>query len=224
MAYHKVVSKFMSFSINSYYMWKKENRPIINFLEKYLSEDDMIEFINTGSVSKFENINNDFKEKYFNFIQKMDLDELQFFITLVKKNENNLTYFTSNFIELVIESKIDNKIKSKLIELFTNETYKLSFIGLKEQLTDDFISFYNFSLNYSRHDKRYLVANKHIKAHLKVFYSYDVLEIDELIPELKSKEFLMLNEYNLNNNYDEYIDFEDRYYNYLLKEVKKKKF
>ena len=39
----------------SYYRWKKENRPIIAFLERYFTKEDLEEFLKTGIVSKLEN-------------------------------------------------------------------------------------------------------------------------------------------------------------------------
>jgi flagellar biosynthesis protein FliP len=54
MSYHKAVAELMSFSSNSYYVWKKEERPIILFLHKYLSEADIQEFLKTNKLEKLD--------------------------------------------------------------------------------------------------------------------------------------------------------------------------
>lgn len=36
--------------------WKKEKRPIIAFIEKYLNDENIQEFLETGKIEKFENI------------------------------------------------------------------------------------------------------------------------------------------------------------------------
>lgn len=36
--------------------WKKEKRPIIAFIEKYLNDENIQEFLETGKIQKFENI------------------------------------------------------------------------------------------------------------------------------------------------------------------------
>ena len=48
------ICKLLGISTASYYRWKEE-RPIISFLEKYLTEDEIFEFLETGKISKCEN-------------------------------------------------------------------------------------------------------------------------------------------------------------------------
>lgn len=51
----KIITKFIGWkSENTYYDWKKQNRPIILFLEKYFEEKDLKEFLETGKISKLE--------------------------------------------------------------------------------------------------------------------------------------------------------------------------
>lgn len=53
----KIITKLLGWkSENTYYDWKKQNRPIIVFLEKYFSEEDLKEFLATGKISKLENV------------------------------------------------------------------------------------------------------------------------------------------------------------------------
>lgn len=45
--------------------WKKENRPIINLLEKYFTKEELEEFLKTERIDKLENINQYFKQRDF---------------------------------------------------------------------------------------------------------------------------------------------------------------
>ena len=46
--------ELFSFSRQSWNNWKKENRPIVRLLEKYFTEDDLKEYLETNKISKFE--------------------------------------------------------------------------------------------------------------------------------------------------------------------------
>ncbi len=46
--------KLLNVSRNTYYVHKRENRPIVSLIEKYFTEDDLQEFLETGSVSKYD--------------------------------------------------------------------------------------------------------------------------------------------------------------------------
>jgi hypothetical protein len=81
-------------------------------------------------------------------------------------------------------------------------------------LKDKFQSFYTFSLEYSRPDRRYGIAIKHLDAYLKVFLSNKKFKtFIEMFPELSSQEFVFstdtLKDYG-------YLDYDKKYYEYLL--------
>lgn len=42
--------KFFDISINTFYLWKKQNRPIINFFSKYFKDSEIEEFLRTGRL------------------------------------------------------------------------------------------------------------------------------------------------------------------------------
>lgn len=50
---NELMSKIFGFSSPTYFRWKKENRPIINLIEKYFSKKDLKEFLETGEINKF---------------------------------------------------------------------------------------------------------------------------------------------------------------------------
>lgn len=218
MAYHKAVSELMSFSVNSYYMWKKENRPIISLLHKYLTEEDINEFLTTGSISKFDNIDYikyDFNKSYFEFLVNIK-GELKTFLELVELNQNDLLTFSSNFISIVINYNCENPTKSKLIESYSKveDKNKLFYFGLKNMLNDKFKDFYIFSLEYSRADKKYNLAIEHLKLYIKILSpNIGFLSLVEMFPELASKEFVFTSETLKDYGY---LDYDKKYYEYLL--------
>lgn len=69
------ILELLDIAPRTYYLWKKEGRPIINFLEKYFTSDDIDEFLHTHSISKMETINYflfEQSESFFNFYKKID--------------------------------------------------------------------------------------------------------------------------------------------------------
>ncbi|MDD5406978.1 MAG: hypothetical protein PHE73_08590 [Sulfurovaceae bacterium] len=49
-----IFSKILDCSVSGFYKWKKQNRLIIKLLEKYFTQKDLEEFIDTGSITKLE--------------------------------------------------------------------------------------------------------------------------------------------------------------------------
>lgn len=66
---HKdLIAKVLGVTVKSVYNYEKENRPIISLLEKYYTDDDIQEFLETGKISKLESIelDNQFKQLILN--------------------------------------------------------------------------------------------------------------------------------------------------------------
>lgn len=50
----ELITRVLGFgSQNTYYSWKREKRPIISLVEKYFSENDLKEFLETGEISSY---------------------------------------------------------------------------------------------------------------------------------------------------------------------------
>jgi len=49
-----VIIKMLGVSKNSYWNYKKQARPIISFLEKYFTAEELEEFMGTGKISRLE--------------------------------------------------------------------------------------------------------------------------------------------------------------------------
>lgn len=50
----KAIAKILDVTLKSVYNYQKENRPIISFLEKYFTKEELEEFLNTGKIEKLE--------------------------------------------------------------------------------------------------------------------------------------------------------------------------
>ena len=52
------ITKILDIADRTYYNWKSEGRPIISLLEKYFSSEDLEEYLQTGSISRLEKLDN----------------------------------------------------------------------------------------------------------------------------------------------------------------------
>mgnify|MGYP001770902608 CR=1 FL=1 len=60
MSHKDLMSKLFDYNATTYYAWRKQSRPIIRLIEKYFSDEEIQEFLDTGSVKKLEE--NDFSD------------------------------------------------------------------------------------------------------------------------------------------------------------------
>lgn len=54
----QLICEILDIADRTFYKFKNENRPIIKLFENYFTEDDLQEFLNTGYISKLDNIDN----------------------------------------------------------------------------------------------------------------------------------------------------------------------
>jgi len=54
----ELIAKVLGVSVKSVYNYIKENRPIISLLDKYCSDSDLKEFLENGSISRLEKLDN----------------------------------------------------------------------------------------------------------------------------------------------------------------------
>ena len=122
--------------------WKKEKRPIISFIEKYLNDENIQEFLETGKIEKFENITF-IVNKYLSQLQITYLNSFTESQSLLNEpsmhNEFRDFYFNflTNFGKIDFQFNINNLgIQSLLIQyLFQYQTQKI-----KENLKIDKIN------------------------------------------------------------------------------------
>lgn len=65
--------EFFQISVNTFYLWKKQKRPVIEFFSKYSTDDETKEFIKTGKIDRIEKLNFLFDETIFKY-QKIYID------------------------------------------------------------------------------------------------------------------------------------------------------
>lgn len=96
MKYDELISNFFGFSIPTYYNWKREKRPIIKLIDKYFSEDELMEFLENERIAKLEILN--IVESQ---IERDSFEVLQIFKQINQLADNSLAlYFISNiFLE-----------------------------------------------------------------------------------------------------------------------------
>jgi hypothetical protein len=102
----KEILGLFKYSRGTYYSWKKEKRPVISLIEKYFTEKDLQEFINTGIVSKLEvNSNHGIKlslvNEYLSFVKPIINfveDEIK---EITEQSKDNLLFIYFDFINFV---------------------------------------------------------------------------------------------------------------------------
>ncbi|MBN2825824.1 MAG: hypothetical protein JXQ76_10895 [Campylobacterales bacterium] len=51
----QIYMELFDFSVNTYYTWKREKRPIMKLLEEYHYPQELEEFIKTGKIERLTN-------------------------------------------------------------------------------------------------------------------------------------------------------------------------
>ena len=127
------ILNILDISKPSYYVWKRQGRPIFNLLEFYFSKDDLQEFLDTGKIAKQELIRNyDFKD----LEQKLNEQNL---------NQNRLneiiklfTIYDADTLKNALREALDkNNISFGTVEYLKQKRSKLEVIKKIENLLDD---------------------------------------------------------------------------------------
>ncbi len=139
--------------------WKKEERPIVELIEKYFTDEDIEEFINTGICSKLEkkdnishkntNIQNEINSKLMNFQKEALLRALRVSLKSIKNDNYTL-------LEQIEKIKNENSFFEQIIKnLFSKND---DIIALKH-----FNNLYNLiNLSFTQEEMQEIVINKNI--------------------------------------------------------------
>jgi hypothetical protein len=125
--------KLFDFSINTYYLWRKQGRLIFNLLDKYFSKEDLEEFIATGKVSKYEAIENNI------FTSHIRTTEILKFLSMIE---------TATLKNTLIEMLKANNINTGTVEYLKSKRSKYEVIKKIRNLLDDLY-------NEKQEDRRY---------------------------------------------------------------------
>lgn len=121
----KALLKFFDISRPTLYKWKRDKRPVAVFIDKYLNHNDVLEFLQTGAIMRYETPNTSseflelFKNKYLNFIhQKMRFInslskyQLQFYFSylfFIKAKHHQFSIHSHPFYASLSRFALDNK-------------------------------------------------------------------------------------------------------------------
>lgn len=131
---YKLVTKLFGFSRQSWNNWKKEQaeegtRPIISLLEKYFSEYDLQEFLETQKISRLELCAENEEENIYANIQYLDIflkqDESSRF---VKSSDYGYDFYFSILV------KIKNMLGNEQIPFF--DVYEFAWSALYQTVLD----------------------------------------------------------------------------------------
>jgi len=139
------IIKMLGVSKNSYWNYKKQERPIILFLEKYFTENDLEEFLTTGKMTKLE-------EKEDSYLTFMLIDYVKYNL---KEKLNKLLFKTGvfNWLENIIPKNIFLNI---LKEISEDPKIEVEKYRSKEYLIEKIESYKVASINSS--NKKQLVG------------------------------------------------------------------
>lgn len=88
-----IYMKFFQISVNTFYLWKKQKRPVVEFFSKYTTDEEIIEFMETGKIQKQDRLEEllEIEKKYNQIVGIIDNKYKQNIqsscISIVKKKE-----------------------------------------------------------------------------------------------------------------------------------------
>jgi len=134
------IVQLFKFTRNTYYVWKKQKRPIINLLDTYFSEAELEEFLKSGKIQKLE-------------LMKSYLDDydLSHHFNLFFNNEYDLNIQKDDIlINFILENEIPGS-QAKLISDLTNfaTTNNNKYSGLSDYINYIFHTNSQFLINLS---------------------------------------------------------------------------
>ncbi len=112
----QVLCDLFKFTPKTLYNWRQESRPAIEFIEKYFSEEDIQEFLQTNKMKKLENI-----ERYAQY-EKRIMDEIRNIVTSENRDFDPL--YVYQFIEVIGEKY--SSLKEKYKEAQEKENFTAS--------------------------------------------------------------------------------------------------
>jgi len=166
---NKTIYNLFDFTEKTLYNWKKEDRPILELIEKYFTDNEIKEFLEKREISKweflkhsydremneniiaFKNILDDISDELINFNDKGTLENMSIIfmkIILFLSDEANISKFY-NISELIMvyAREKDEGLSDSIIELnkiVSSKVHNKSFIPFLHQLgRNDLIDLFN---------------------------------------------------------------------------------
>lgn len=114
--------KLLDISVNTYYLWRRQGRLVLNLFDKYFTKEDLEEFVTTGKIAKFDGVEN---SKLVNYIRESEIIKL-----LTKYKAEDLAHSLAKSLESaeVISGTSKRLHKTKI---------KYDFLKELERILDD---------------------------------------------------------------------------------------
>jgi len=176
--------------------WKRENRKIIHFLEKYFSLSDITEYLKTGHISKYDRYNhldNTLKlciEKYISFIKVCDSEQDFTILYLLTEKFNEDTYFYGKHYSFDLNKFhfFEDIIKNNpILQSFIIDLSKSNYTVLKNYIVGDCIMDVADSIKINT----FLTNISNMDMHLENSYSEKIIDVlleDKLREEWEQNE------------------------------------
>jgi len=154
------ITTLLGVSKNSYWNYKKQERPIIAFLEKYFSKEEIEEFLETGYMQKLEK-KNDALEKIYLY------DKLLVDHALYSAKEKLQKLLDGNFIDRAIYTKGAKGIFVDVLEQIDPNDDSYTMENAKQRLLDAVMGSEVSWLSLKNPQKQKLLSsilNKHLSS------------------------------------------------------------
>ncbi|MFW2578778.1 hypothetical protein [Aliarcobacter butzleri] len=187
----KNVLKLMCYSRNTYYVWKREKRPIIELIDKYFQDNEITEFLETGRISRLEDnkdqelLNNEASKIYNHFISVLyskDKSLLRLFLVVINNANETSANLNLNFIDLVLEAEGNKKDKINLLKEFSKISQSsniLFFYSIKFMIQNKFENIlYTFGEKGKITKDLSFIVN-YIQFFLEIFYKKEYIKWEE---------------------------------------------
>ncbi|RLA83325.1 MAG: hypothetical protein DRG78_04680 [Epsilonproteobacteria bacterium] len=172
-----MICQFFKITQKTWFNWKKEDRPIVNFTEKYLDKNLLSEFIKTNTIESFDNLKQDLHKFKYAVLYKYRINAL-FLVYFIEKSEIK----NSDILRKKISSKEFSEILSQASSLLYENYLSIKKLVIFGQIGNDDIFDSYFFPNYfemfellnnmTEKESNYLIDNSNdIKKELLNFYS-----------------------------------------------------
>lgn len=179
--YKQIAARFLGCNLASYYNWAKDKRPVISFVEKYLTQENLQEFLQTGKVTKFDNA--DRLQEILKLLKQHNPIEMKMYLArsyafnvqnmmfdkkddVVRKNYNNFNVLKE--IYLILSLVVDETTKKKEMELYYRN------LGEKKPNFKNILTNFNEMINFDFSENDIPVINQIISRYEVYNTLYDL--------------------------------------------------
>jgi len=162
------ITALLGVSKNSYWNYKKQERPIISFLEKYFSKEEIEEFLETGSMQKLEKKNESLERIYLH--ERLFVDH-----ALYSVKEKLQKLLDGNFIDRTIYTKGAKGIFVDVLEQIDPKDESYTMENAKQRLLDAVMGSEVSWLSLKNPQKQKLLSSI-LKKHLSDIEAYAIVK------------------------------------------------